>query len=161
MRTRIMFAVIVALAIISCDKDKFETVPQLTLKSRNTDLVTQNGTLVLRIEYTDKEGDLNDSLFIVRQRLNVKSPVQLAAGEYNIPDFPKTDKGELELNLTYQFHLVLNLSPIRIPGTSNPVRNEIDTLRLKIVAKDKAGNKSDTLVVDNIYVCRDPITICH
>jgi hypothetical protein len=45
------------------------------------------------------------------------------------------------------------LPPLRIPG-SNPVRNEIDTLRLKIVAKDKAGNKSDTLVVNNVYVTR-------
>jgi len=27
-------------------------------------------------------------------------------------------------------------------------------LRLKIVAKDKAGNKSDTLVVNNVYVIR-------
>jgi hypothetical protein len=37
---------------------------------------------------------------------------------------------------------------------SNPVRNEVDTLRLKIVARDAAGNKSDTLVVDNVYVTR-------
>lgn len=148
-----MFAVIVALAIISCDKDKFETIPQLKLKSRNTDVVPANGTLILSIEYTDKEGDVNDSLFIVRQRLNLKGPIQLAASPYNIPDFPKTDKGEFEINLTYQFGLVFGLSPIRIPGT-NPVRNEIDTLRLKIVAKDKEGNKSDTLVIDNVYVTR-------
>ena len=68
-------------------------------------------------------------------------------------EFPKTDKGEFEITLTYQFGLVFGLPPIRITG-SNPVRNEIDTMRLKIVARDKTGNKSDTLVVDNVYVTR-------
>lgn len=153
MRTRILFAVIVAFAIISCDKDKFQTVPQLKLKSRNTDVVPINGTLVLSVEYTDKEGDVSDSVFIVRQRLNLKGPVQLAASPYNIPDFPKTDQGEFEISLAYQLGLVFGLPPIRVPG-SNPIRNEIDTLRLKIVAKDNEGNKSDTLVVDNVYVTR-------
>lgn len=156
MRSRILCAVIVAFAIISCGKDKFQTVPQLKLKSKSPDVVEITGplsTLVLRIEYTDKEGDVSDSVFIVRQRLNLKGPVQLDASPYNIPDFPKTDQGEFEISLPYQFGLVFNLAPIRIPGSSPP-RNEIDTLRLKIVAKDNEGNKSDTLIVDNVYVTR-------
>ena len=157
MKARIMFVVIAVCAIISCGKDKFETVPQLKLLSRNTDLVKVNGTLVLRIEYTDKEGDVSDSLFILRQRLNLKRPVQLSQSPYNNPDFTKTDNGEFVISLAYQFGLVVGLSPISIPG-SNPPRNEIDPLRLKIVAKDIAGNKSDTLVIDNVYVCRDIVT---
>ena len=153
MRSRILFAVIVAFAIISCGKDKFQTVPQLKLKSKSPDVVPLGDPLVLRIEYTDKEGDVSDSIFIVRERLNLKGRVQLGASPYNIPDFPKTDQGEFEISLDYQFGLVFNLPPIRIPG-SNPARNEIDTLRLKIVAKDNEGNKSDTLIVDNVYVTR-------
>jgi len=153
MKTIITVAVIIALIIISCGKDRFQTVPQLKLKSRNTDVVALNGSLRLNVEYTDKEGDVSDSLLIVRQRLNVRGQIQLVASPYKIPEFPSTDKGEFEITLAYQFGLVFGLSPIRITG-SNPVRNEIDTLRLKIVARDKAGNKSDTLVVDNVYVTR-------
>ncbi len=153
MKTIITVAVVIALTIIACGKDRFQTVPQLRLKSRSTDVVPINGTLRLNVEYTDKEGDVSDSLLIVRQRLNIRGPVTLPVSPYKIPDFPKTDKGEFEISLAYQFGLVFGLSPIRITG-SNPVRNEIDTLRLKIVARDKAGNKSDTLVVDNVYVTR-------
>ena len=153
MKTIITVAVIIVLTIIACGKDRFQTVPQLKLKSRNTDVVPANGTLRLNIEYTDKEGDVSDSLLIVRQRLNIHGPLTLPVSPYKIPVFPETDKGEFEVSLTYQFGLVFGLSPIRIPGSS-PVRNEIDTLRFKIVARDKAGNKSDTLVVDNIYVTR-------
>ena len=153
MKIRIWLALVIVLGMISCDKGKFETVPQLTLRSKTPEVVPVNGTLRLNIEYTDKEGDVSDSLFIVRQRLNVRGPIQLAPSPYDVPDFPHTDKGEFEISLEYQIGLIFGLPPLRIPG-SNPVKNEIDTLRLKIVAKDKAGNKSDTLVVDNVYVIR-------
>jgi len=153
MKTIITIAVIIVLTIIACGKDRFQTVPQLRLKSRNTDVVALNGSLRLNVEFTDKEGDVSDSLWIIRQRLNVRGQIQLPASPYKIAEFPTTDKGEFEITLAYQFGLVFGLSPIRITG-SNPIRNEIDTLRLKIVARDKAGNKSDTLVVDNVYVTR-------
>ena len=153
MKIRIWLAVIIFFGMIACGKDKFQTIPQLTLKSMNPEVVPVNGTLRLNIEYTDKEGDVSDSLFTVRQRLNVRGPVQLPQSPYDVPAFPHTDKGEFEVSLAYQIGLIFGLPPLRIPG-SNPVKNEIDTLRLKIVAKDKAGNKSDTLVVNNVYVIR-------
>lgn len=153
MKTRISLLAIIAFVVIACGKDRFQTVPQLKLKSRSTDIVPLNGTLVLDIEFTDKEGDVRDSLLIVRERLNASGRVQLPASPYGIPDFPHTDRGEFEVSLSYQFGLIFGLGPLRIPGSS-PARNEVDTLRLKIVARDAAGNKSDTLVVDNVYVTR-------
>jgi|SRR6187551_3492825 len=153
MKIRIWLALIIVLGMISCDKGKFETVPQLTLKSRNPEKepVEINDPLRLNIEYTDKEGDVSDSLFILRQRLNKNKPVTSPISPYDIPTFPTIDKGEFEITLDYYKHLTLNLAASSIPGTG---KNEIDTLRLKIVARDKAGNKSDTLVVDNVYVIR-------
>jgi len=159
MKTIITVAVIIALTIIACGKDRFQTVPQLKLKSRNSEIVQLNETLRLNIEFTDKEGDVTDSLFIVRQRLNIRRPETKLASPYKIPAFPKTDKGEFEITMEYQRDLVLAMSAISIPG-SNPQTNEIDTLLLKIVARDKAGNKSDTLVIDKVYVCRN-ITPCQ
>jgi len=154
MKIRIWLALIIVLGIIACGKDKFQTIPQLTLKSMNPEVVPVNGTLRLNIEYTDKEGDVSDSLFITRQRLNSKKPVTSKESPYDIPSFPTMNKGEFEITLDYFNDLTFNLTPIPIPGSGNPAKNEIDTLRLKIVAKDKAGNKSDTLFVDNVYVIR-------
>ena len=150
MKTRILLAVIIVFGMISCDKDKFETKPQLEYLSRNTEVVEVGQDFRLNIEFRDKEGDVSDTLFIVRQRLNKKGPVQLAASYYLIPDFPKTDKGEFEITLKYGDHLTAALTPIPLPGS----RKEVDTLRIKIVARDLGGNKSDTLVVDNVYVNR-------
>jgi len=151
MKIRIWIALIIALGMIACDKDKFQTVPQLTLRSISPEVVGVGNNLQINVEYTDKEGDVSDSLFIIRQRLNKKRPVTSAESPYDIPTFPTMGKGEFEITLGYYTHLTFNLTPIPIPGMS---KNEIDTLRLKIVAKDKAGNKSDTLVVDNVYVIR-------
>ena len=116
MKTRIWLAVIIVFGIIACGKDKFETVPQLTLRSKTPEVVPVNGTLRLNVEYTDKEGDVSDSLFIVRQRLNVRGPVQLPQSPYDVPDFPHTDKGEFEISLEYQIGLIFGLPPLRIPG---------------------------------------------
>jgi|SRR6187402_425362 len=154
MKTRILLAVIIVFGMISCDKDKFETKPQLEYLSRNTEVVEVGQDFRLNIEFRDKEGDVSDTLFIVRQRLNKKGPVQLPASYYPIPDFPKTDKGEFEITLDYSQQLTAALTAIPIPGTGTPPKKEVDTLRIKIVARDLGGNKSDTLVVDNVYVNR-------
>lgn len=153
MKTGLLLSSLFVIAFIACSKDKFQTKPQLKFISKNTDEVPQNGTLRVTLEYTDKEGDVDDSIIVVRQRLNKKAPVTLPASPYPIPKFPAITKGEFEITLTYQFGLIFGLSPIRIAG-SNPARNEPDTLNLKFVARDKAGNKSDTLTLSNIIVIR-------
>lgn len=153
MKTGLLLAFLISITFLSCSKDKFETKPQLKFKSKNADIVGINGSLRILIGFTDKEGDVSDSLLLVRQRLNKRGPVTLPVSPYKIPNFPATKKGEFEVTLEYQFGLIFGLSPIRITG-SNPPQNEPDTLNLKFVARDKAGNKSDTLTVNNIIIIR-------
>lgn len=138
--------------LVACGKDKFETKPQLTLKSVNNSEVPFNGNLVVNIEFTDKEGDVTDSIYVLRQRLNSRQPVAPPALEYAIPDFPDRSKGEFEINIGY-LNLVNGMSSIRIPGT-NPSQFETDSLVLKFVARDKEGNLSDTLTINDIFVER-------
>lgn len=137
----------------ACNKDKITTKPQLELKSKNTDVVQINQDLRVVLKFTDKEGDADDSLFVVRQRLNKKGALTMPPSNYTIPKYPTFTNGEFEVTLTYQFGLIFGLSPIRIPGT-NPSQNEPDTLNLKFVVRDMAGNKSDTLTLSNIIVIR-------
>jgi len=153
MKSGALFLFTFLLILFACSKDKLLTTPQLKFKSKNTDVVNLNGTLRVTLGYTDKEGDVDDSLILVRQRINKKGAVTLPPSKYSIPKFPDITKGEFEVTLTYQFGLIFGISPIRIPG-SNPAKNEPDTLNLKFVARDKAGNKSDTLTLSNIIVIR-------
>lgn len=145
----------VALLVAACGKDRFETKPQLKIISVNTVNTKElafNEPLSITLEFTDKEGDVSDTFFIVRERLNAHDP-RVKVLPYLLPKYPLTQKGEIEVNLDFQNEVILDLPPIRIPG-SNPTKNESDTMRLKFVAKDKGGNYSDTAVLDNLIVER-------
>ncbi len=139
--------------LVACDKDKFETKPQLKLKSVNNNEVRFNGNLVVTMEFTDKEGDVTDSLFVIRERINVRGPIVAATSPFKIPTFPERNQGEIQVSFDFQTQLIPGLPSIRIPGTV-PSQYEPDSLILKFVARDKEGNVSDTLAVSDIFVER-------
>ena len=144
---RILVSCLLLAAVVSCNKDKFQTKPQIKIKSTNYEgVVPKGGTLRINLEFTDKEGDVSDSLWVIRERLNLKSPVVLPAQPYKIPSFPNTSQGDIQVDLDYDFGLTFGTPPIRIPG-SVPTQNEPDTMNLKFVVRDKAGNTSDTAVL--------------
>jgi hypothetical protein len=133
-----------------CSKDKLESKPKIDLKSVNTKFISTGGTLTVNLNFKDKEGDLDDSLYVIRQRMNRRGLVTARPSGYKIPAFGGKDKGEIEVNLTYSA-LTFNISPIKIPGVQ---ANEPDTLNLGFVVRDKAKNLSDTVRVDNVIVTR-------
>ena len=151
-----VFTIAVAvIVIIGCSKDKFQTKPQLSLKSVSNKVVPVNGVLNVELEYTDKEGDVDSLLVIRKERLN-KRPVSSTLRDsikLPVPQFPNKDRGEISMVLSYQQHLIHAQSPLNIPN-SNPIQKEPDTLNLKFVLKDKAGNISDTLTINNVIVIR-------
>jgi hypothetical protein len=130
--------------LISCNKDKFQTKPQISIKSYNTKAVQPAQELIVTLNYTDKEGDLADGkLVYIPRRLN-RRPIpgggSIIDSVSNLlaSDFPDTDKGELQLRLD---HAVLKTT-----ATEN------DTLLFRFVLVDRAGNKSDTVTSDNIVI---------
>ena len=153
MRMKITYgALAILLVFFACSKNDFETKPKISIKSVNSEFVPFNGTLSISMEFKDKEGDVEDSLIVIRERLNSRSndaPFQL---KYDIPTFPARSKGELEVNIPFSSGLALNLNPIRVDSATN----EYDTLRLKFVVIDKAKNISDTAVLNRIIVDRTP-----
>ena len=149
----ILIILTVTLVFFACSKDDFETKPTIEIKSADPKVVEQNDNMIVDLNFTDKEGDLH-AVYIWKVRLNkLKRPtVRDSIPPRLIPEFPKNQKGELELNLTYQDHLLSAQSPRRDPVTG---RLEPDTLNMKFVVKDKAGNVSDTAFLNNIVILRD------
>lgn len=148
-----LFLLCLTLAVIvSCDKDKFETVPQVRVKETTGREIPPSGALKVTLEVTDKEGDVDDSVYIFRERLNRRGTSRRLL-PYKIPEFPDKPSVEFEVVLDYATELTLALPALNIPG-SVPLQRETDTLRLKFIVKDKEGNWSDTAVVDDIFVKR-------
>ena len=140
--------------MIACRKNKFTTKPQLRIKSVSTDVVPVNGSITFTIEFTDKEGDVKDTLFVKKVRLNKKVvPTVRDSFSYVIPSYPDTKKGDFLVEMNYAT-IQSAISPPIIPG-SNPPQRESDTLLVKFLARDKAGNKSDTVTSRRIIVIRN------
>ena len=139
MRYPVLFSIILITFFSSCKKDKFATKPSLKFNSVNTTVLSQGGTLIFNLSFTDAEGDLTDTLFITKFEPNCLASRFNA--KYAVPPFPtgKNQKGDVIVTFDYN-----GVSPKCFP------RN--DTAVFKFVLKDKAQNISDTAVSGNIVI---------
>ncbi len=153
MKFRVIIAAVLVFTFIACNKDKFQTKPTISIKSINTEIVPQNGTFIITLECTDKEGDVEDSLILIKKRLNRRVVATVRDTlRFKIPTFPANSRTEIQAVLDYQ-NILSALNPPNIPG-SNPLQRELDTLVLRMAVRDKAGNTSDTVESRQIFVIR-------
>lgn len=149
MKYKILLAVLVLIGVaVACNKDKFQTKPQLFLKNINRSSVPRGELLTMNLEFTDAEGDVQDTLWI--QRISKVCPAQIGVqfkSGYKIPDFSSTknQKGTFEINF---------VNGILKDGfvTINTCSSKTDTSYFKFWMKDKAKNVSDTVTTSNIAI---------
>lgn len=135
----VIITVFAAAALTSCGKDKFQTRPTIEIKSISSkEVPVPNGTMNIRLTFTDKEGDLgNGTLTYIRVRTN-GTPIP-DPGTYDkvdtirvpVPEFPDKSKGEMDIFIDYNFM------------DEDPNRN--DTMFFKFTVKDRGQNDSDTI----------------
>ncbi|MBI2729331.1 MAG: hypothetical protein HYX40_01010 [Sphingobacteriales bacterium] len=153
MKTKVLLIILVVAAVVACKKDKLDTVPKIKVKSLNTTEVPVNGTLRVTLEFADKEGDLQDTIFVKKIRLNKNAvPTIRDSFPLQMPDFPANTRGEITLDLNYQA-ILSAINPPTIPG-SNPPQKEPDTLILKFSIRDLAKHLSDTATSSQLRVIR-------
>ena len=137
--------VILALSTIfvACGKNNYETKPQVKVKSTNGNVIPAIGDAVLAttFEFTDKEGDLGQGELTYYLELLNKRPLVNPGSKYQpitipIPEFPDKSKGEMELRL--------QRSNIYLDIVAPPNQDKNDTIIVRAVVKDRAGNISDT-----------------
>jgi hypothetical protein len=130
--------------VVACTKDKFQSKPLLEFQEYDR-TVDPGQILKFRINYFDKEGDLNGApLIAINQTLNNFPPppnVLVDTFNYSLPQFPAKDKAEITFELNY--------SRLKESSSQN------DTIQFRFAVTDLAGNKSDTLVSD-IIILRQP-----
>ena len=139
MRKTVLFSIFILL-LAGCNKDKFNTTPSLKYRSVNTNIIGRNqGDLIFTLSFTDAEGDLSDTITVVKFEPNCINSRFTAP--YVLPEFPtaKNQKGDLIVTFNYN-----DISPKCFP------RN--DTAIFKFVLKDKAQNKSDTATSEPIVI---------
>ena len=153
MKFSLAFLAVLAVVVIACNKDKFQTKPTIEIKSVNANYIPLNASLLVKLDVTDKEGDVQDSVIIIKHRLNKRVVTTLRDTiRFKFPKFPISTRTEVEVLLDYQ-NLLSALNPPTIPGSSPPQR-EPDTLILRMAVRDNAGNTSDTVTTPQVIVFR-------
>jgi hypothetical protein len=147
---KITSVIILIMVLVACSKNKFESKPSLKVTSLNKEVVPRGDSLTITFEFTDKEGDVDSAIFMVRRRLNVKGDTTKSPERFIIPSFPDKSEGEIELTLSNSGYLSRGIQGIRIPGSG--IENEPDTMKLSFFLADQKGNRSDTAVANVIVI---------
>ena len=135
-------------ALISCDKNKYTTKPQITIKSVSPDEMTRDHILSIVLEFTDKEGDITDSMYFVKQILNENQKgtfQEFLISRIKLPIYPKAIQGEMEIRLARKIGF-------GVPLMGDPLTAQNDTVLFHMAVKDAAGNWSDTVTTANPIV---------
>ena len=134
-----------AIVMVACKKNEYTTAPQLSFISVNSTSLRAGDVLGFNIEFTDKEGDVQDTMWV--QRISKICPVDVSRViPYPIPSFTASSylKGNFEID--YQYNVINGQYPFI--GTCSTNKN--DTSYFKFWIKDLAGHVSDTVVSPNI-----------
>ena len=147
MKKTMLFLLFVA-GLMACNKDKFQTVPQIQFLSLNPTAWSRANTNLdagpkLSIRLTDAEGDFGGSG-------NLRSYIYLrdTASSINridsfaFPDIPVTNQKNMDIQL--DFRMIDVLRPASITG--------FDTFYFQVYVKDFANNKSNVLAVPPIVL---------
>ena len=79
MKTHLIICIALSvITLIACDKDKFQTKPTISIKSMTGDYIPLNASLGITLECTDKEGDVQDSIIIIKQMILRASTITLS-----------------------------------------------------------------------------------
>ncbi len=132
---------------VSCNKDKFTTIPQVDIKSISPETVFSGNVISMRGKFTDQEGDL-DSIILVYKWYNGTTAVKNDTLRYtttslNVPN--KTREAEFSVDFEYN---TANTGLLTLPGVS--VRDT--TAALGMIMVDKEKNRSE-------YKESDPIRL--
>ncbi len=128
--------------ITACTKEKFKTKPQLRFLKAENYTVPRGGLISFRLEFTDKEGDLTDSIFI--QAVTTRCAQSNRKLVYAVPTFPLSAnlRGEFEINFVNGQFVP---GYVALPG---PACGKPDTTTFSFWVRDKAQNVSDTVKTD-------------
>jgi hypothetical protein len=155
MKAKLLFLFLLAVVFGACKKDKYETKPKLKLKEilPADKTIAQGDVFSMDFEVFDKEGDVKDSIFMLRFHIGTPScGAPPDTTNITIPDYPSSPNSKVLFRVQYEYNSNNRGLPLLGAISCTPPRN--DTAFFKIWVKDKGGNFSDTLTTEPLVFLR-------
>lgn len=143
---RLLVFCVLGMAVVACNKDKFKTEPQVEIKSFGPKEVFKDGIFTLKATIKDKEGDLQDSVKLVRKlysgtTLLTTDTIRMSTKEFGFPDHSTID-------LTAQF----SYGQLRQGYIFQNLPSQDRNISIGLIVKDKAGHVSNYAESDKILL---------
>ncbi|GAC1423341.1 MAG: hypothetical protein NVS9B7_02430 [Flavisolibacter sp.] len=136
------------LVLFSCSKNKYNTKPQVKVNSFGPGVVNSGQTISLKATITDKEGDIQDSILLVKKIYNIttSSLVYVDTIRFSVKDFGNPLQSKIELDAIFNYGQIVD-------GTIYIGQESADRLLgVGIIVYDKGGHKSDYVETNKIVL---------
>ncbi len=137
---------IVVMAVFACSKDKFKTEPQVEIKSLAPSEVRKGELFSLRAIVRDKEGDLQDSVLLVRKRFAGNTQLTVDTLRYDISNFTFPDKNVIEVTAVFSY------GELRDGYIFANLESQDRDFAVGIIVRDKAGHRSEYVESEKIVL---------
>jgi hypothetical protein len=136
----IFIAFVIVFALAACSKDQFKTVPTVRIDSitpseaNNGDIIQVNATV------TDKEGDLQDSVIVVRKKYNGSTLLSVdSTARVSLKGLGTPIKDKIELRISISYGKLIPEYAI-----FQDLERDFDRqFAVGLIVIDNAGNRSD------------------
>lgn len=146
MKIKLLIVALVIFGFVTCTKDTYNTTPTLKFESVNGSVFPQPSVVNFTLQFTDKEGDVIDTIWV--QRVSKVCPSdQSRIDSFAIPDFPAPKNVKGEFVFTYNYG---SINPPNIQGCSLAD----DTSYFRFWMKDEAQHASDTVQSPDIVLLK-------
>lgn len=153
MKAKLLIVTLSLLGFAACSKDKFNTTPQLKFESVNTQTLYPDQVIQFKLEYTDKEGDIQDTIYI--EKITRNCSASDFNGLYALPtDVPRVKNSKGELQITFAYGVNLGYPAIKEPACGTATNPINDSCVFRFALKDKANNVSDTVSSPEIVLIK-------
>jgi hypothetical protein len=139
---------LVAGVLAACSKDKFKTVPQVDIKSITPDEAFNGAIIELLADVTDQEGDLQDSVIVVRKRFNGDTQLSVDSTRLSLKGLGVPNKQKIELRVTVSYGRLYPEYAI----FQDLERTFDREFSIGLVVMDNAGNRSEYVESEKILL---------
>ena len=150
MKAKLLILLAIPAIFYGCSKDTFTSKPQISIKSINATTLSPGSLLLFNIAFTDKEGDIQDTLWVQKISRNCPTtPGVQFISKNKVPNFTPTANLEGVLEIGYGYN-----ANITGYNTISGCGNKTDTAYFRFWLRDKAKNISDTITSPNIILLK-------
>lgn len=125
-----------SLVLAGCTKDKFKTEPQVEIRSISPEEARKGNIITVTADVRDKEGDLHDSVLVVRKWFSGTNLLVRDTQRFYIGGLAFPVKQQIELQVLFAY------GEIRDDALYIPLEQVDRGFAVGLIVRDKAGNRS-------------------